>query len=320
MSKAAELPSIDVHTHVGMDFAFFRAGRWPYAATVQDLLERLDRYGIDQAAAFPFVVASAFDPDAFIEHNDFQLLDDRFPYDFENAQLLTEIEWLDATDRVMPLLMFDPGRRVPEQVESLTRLIEQSRDRIFGLKTQTEVLRSPIRKLLDESRDILELAQQHDLPVLFHTAVSPNDKCSQVQDCLDVAEAWPNVRFNLAHSLRFDRPGLERAAALPNVWVDCSAHIIHCRLAVKDLHIVASKENRVDADYTKPAQVLEAIHAILGDSYMWGSDTPFNSWCDRGAQLICTYGEEIDVLQALPEAVRESMLRAAPHAWLHGKR
>ncbi|MFW6059766.1 MAG: amidohydrolase family protein [Phycisphaeraceae bacterium] len=315
MNERGELPSVDVHTHVGVDYAFFRAGWWPYAATAQDLLERLDRYGIDQAVCFPFVVASAFDTDAFVRDRAFELIEGRFPFDYENPRLVTEIEWLGAQDRLLPLAFFDPGRRVAEQVAALEGLA----DRVAGLKAQTEVLRSPIRDLLGEARDILEIARSHDLPVLFHTSVNPNDQCSQVRDCLDVAEAWPDVRFNLAHSLRFDREGLERAAALPNVWVDCSAHVIHCRLAQQDLAAVAPKGRRVDADYSKPAPVLEAIHAILGDAYMWGSDAPFNSWCDDGIKLITAYSDEIEVLDALPAPIRDSMLRAAPHAWLHGK-
>ncbi len=315
MTEQSSLPSVDVHTHVGIDLGFYLGGYWPYAATAQDLLERLDRYGIDRAVCFPFVLSSAFDPYAFANDRRFVLREGRFPYDYENPMLLTEIERLGASDRLDTLAMFDPARRIPEQVRALEGLA----DRVAGLKTQTEVLHSPIRNLLTEARDILEIARDRNLPVLFHTAVAPTDECSQVRDCLDVAEAWPDVRFNLAHSLRFDREGLERAAGLPNVWVDCSAHIIHCRLAVQNLPVVALPERRVEADYSQPAQVLEAVHAILGDRYMWGSDTPFMSWCDDGIRLVCTYGEEIDVLNALPPAIRESMLRSAPHAWLHGE-
>src|SRR5690606_23491813 len=36
----------DVHTHVGLDTAFYLSGWWPYAATVQELLEHMDASGI----------------------------------------------------------------------------------------------------------------------------------------------------------------------------------------------------------------------------------------------------------------------------------
>ena len=314
MNQADALPSVDVHTHVGTDYAFFLAGWWPYAGMTQDLVQRLDRYGIDQAVCFPFVVPSAMDPYQFAADRSLTLRDGRFPYDHENPALITEIHRLGFEQRLKPLAMFDPGRCISPQVRALEELAGD----VAGLKTQTEVLRSPIRNLIGEARDILRVAEAHDLPVLFHTAVSPSDANSQVRDCLDVAEAWPNVRFNLAHSLRFDREGLKRAAELPNVWVDCSAHLIHCRLAQRDIPAVAPPDERVDADYADPAAVLQAVHAILGERYMWGSDTPFNSWCDDGIQLVCEYGEEVATLNALPDAVRHSMSRRAPHDWLYG--
>ncbi|MCX5661080.1 MAG: amidohydrolase family protein [Planctomycetota bacterium] len=189
---------------------------------------------------------------------------------------------------------------------------------------QATILEAPIAALLKEGRAIMEFADAHALPVLFHTSIIPTDQFSQVADCLRVAEAFPRVRFNLAHSLRFDEPGLRRAAKLPNVWVDCSAHLAHCGLAREGSLVVAAKQNLVDADYARPAQVLETIHHLLGGSatnkYLWGSDNPFMSWCDDTMRSIFSYREEADVLHALPAAVRESMATRGPEAWLLGKR
>ena len=105
-----------------------------------------------------------------------------------------------------------------------------------------------------------------------------------------MAEAFPRVRFNLAHSLRFSREDLCRAAELPNVWVDCSAHWNHCTLALRDSPVIPPKPDRVDADYSKPADVLQAVHAILRGKYLWGSDNPFMSWCDDRLRLVFTLG------------------------------
>src|SRR5205814_920301 len=102
--------------------------------------------------------------------------------------------------------MFDPSRKIPEQLQSLEKL----RPQIRGLKTQSTVIRSPIRGLLDQGRDLMLFAEQHDLPVLFHTSYHPNDSWAQIKDCLAIAEAFPKVRFNLAHSLRFSAPDLKR--------------------------------------------------------------------------------------------------------------
>lgn len=305
----------DVHTHVGADLGFFLRGWWPYAATTTDLLTQMDLSGITKAVCFPFTLPSAFDSYAFADRNVVELLPGRFPFDRENQLLSQEIARLNLGDRLLQFAMFDPAREVAKQVAA----IQQIAPAIHGLKTQTTVLRSNIAKLLDESQDLMLLAEQHDWPVLFHTSYHPGDPWAQINDCLRVAEAYPKVRFNLAHSLRFYLPGLKRAAELPNVWVDCSAHLNHCTLALKDSIVVPPKAERVDADYSKPADVLAAIHTILPGKYMWGSDNPYMSWCDDKLKLLFSYQAEAAPLHALPEKIKLDMAHSAPRAWLGHK-
>jgi predicted TIM-barrel fold metal-dependent hydrolase len=306
----------DVHTHIGIDPAFYLRRWWPYAATAQELLHHMDENGIGRAVCFPFVVPSAFDPYAFADRRAIELTPGRFPFDRENELLSVEIARLDPDNRLLQFGMFDPSREVAPQVKSLERLAPK----LAGLKTQTTVIQSPIRALLNEGRDILKLAQQYDLPVLIHTAVNPADLWAQARDCLDVAEVFPRVRFNLAHSLRYDRAYLQRAASMPNVWVDCSAHLVHCELAAKNAPAIAPREQRVDADYTKPTEVLAILHELLGGRYLWGSDFPFMSWCDDGMSAIHTYKQEADALHALPLRVRDDIAGRAPEEWLFGDR
>lgn len=302
----------DVHTHVGLDQGFLLRGWWPYAASTTDLITQMDLNGIAKAVCFPFTLPSAFDPYAFADRNAVELLPGRFPFDRENHLLATEIERLSLKGRLIQFAMFDPAREVAEQVKSIETLV----GKIGGLKTQSTVLRSNVAKLLDESRDLMLLAERHDLPVLFHTSYSKADTWAQVNDCLAVAEAYPKVRFNLAHSLRFDLAGLKRAAELPNVWVDCSAHLNHCTLALKDSPVVPPRGERVDADYSKPASVLATVHGIMKGKYLWGSDNPYMSWCDDRLRLLFSYREEAAPLHALQEAVKVDMAYTAPRAWL----
>jgi predicted TIM-barrel fold metal-dependent hydrolase len=307
------LPTYDVHTHVGLDAGFFLRGWWPYAATTADLLAQMDAHGIDRAVCFPFTLPTAFDPYAFGERNEVQLLPGRFPFDRENGLLAQEIERLGHSERLLQFAMFDPSREVDRQVKAIRPLL----GRIRGLKTQSTVIRSPVRALLDHGRPLMELVEQHNLPVLFHTSV--NDPWAHAADCLAVAQAFPRVRFNLAHSCRFHAPLLRECAATPNVWVDCSAHLAHCWLARQNSPAVAPISDRVVADYERPAKVLETIFAMLGDRYLWGSDNPYMSWCDDKLKLVFTYAQEMDIVRALPERIRTSMLTAAPRAWLFGQ-
>jgi predicted TIM-barrel fold metal-dependent hydrolase len=302
----------DVHTHIGLDTGFYLRGWWPYASTARDLLEQMDAHGIDRAVCFPFTLPSAFDVSAFASQNDVRLLPKRFPFDRENALLAQEIERVDPQRRLLQFAMFDPAREIDQQVEAIRPLV----GKMAGLKTQSTVLRSSVRELLDQGRALMELASEHDLPVLFHTSV--NDSWAQVSDCLAVAREYSSVRFNLAHSLRFHEPSLREAAKLPNVWVDCSAHLAHCQLARENRSAVAPIGDRVDADYANPSGVLEMVHGILGEKYMWGSDNPFMSWYDDKLRILYTYRQEMDVVLDLSERVRQSMLCDAPHAWLYG--
>jgi hypothetical protein len=304
----------DVHTHVGLDAGFYLRGWWPYAATAQNLLEQMDACRIDRAVCFPFTLPSAFDPYAFAATGEIKLLPNRVPFDRENALLRQEIDRLDKDKRLLQFAMFDPARCVSEQV----RLIEPLIGRIAGLKAQTTVLESNIRALLDSGRLLMDLAVRHNLPVLLHTSIAPADKWAQVADCLDVARAFPGVRFNLAHSLRFHAQHLRTAAKMPNVWVDCSALLVHCQLARDNSPAVAIKSDRLDADYTQPARVLSTLHDVLAGRCLWGSDNPYMSWCSDAMRVIYSYKEEAAVLHAQLADVRRSVATDASEAWLFG--
>lgn len=306
----------DIHNHIGMDLGFYLRGWWPYAATAQDMIQHLDAHGIDRAIVFPFGLPSAFDPYAFAQRHKVELLHDRTPFDLENPMLLTELERLDPAHRLDALMMFDPTRRVSEQMRNLESLFARSGRGPVGLKVQATILESPIRGLLGVGRPIMEFADARRLPVLIHTSINRADTWSQAGDCLDVAEAFPGARFNLAHSLRFSVPHLNRARALPNVWVDCAAHLNHCEAARRDWPLVADKPTRLDADYHNPTAVLAALHDMLGDRMLWGSDNPFMSWCDDEFRLLYSYEKEVAALKALPPHVVHAIASKNPEAWL----
>jgi predicted TIM-barrel fold metal-dependent hydrolase len=305
----------DVHTHIGIDPGFYYRGWWPYASTVQDLLNVMQAHGIDRAVSFPFCVAEAYDYEAFAYQRQVKLRPGRVPYERENAMLVQEIERIDLERRLLPLAMFDPNREVPAQVAALRKLAP----RLTGLKLQGTVIQSPVRGLLDVGKPLMELAAEFDLPVLIHTSIGDTDTWSQTRDCMGVAAANPKVRFNLAHSMRFHEASLRESRNLPNVWIDCSAHLAHCLGVQREFGYIAKPDQRVKADYHNPVDVLLKIYDIIGDRYLWGSDNPFMSWCDDTIRAVFTYQQEADVLHALPAKVKQSMGSDAPRAWLGGK-
>jgi predicted TIM-barrel fold metal-dependent hydrolase len=301
---------IDCHTHVGIELGQYLTGGFPYGQHLNDLVSEGGSYGINRWIVFPMVTHLAQNIAALREGNVIaEGAIEAVPYAWENRRLMSEIYTLfhEAGRATLPFAMFDPARKAKEQGQALRALREEYS--FFGLKTQTTMLQSPIKTLLAEGRVFLELAQEWNLPLLIHSSVHPGDEWAQASDILDVAEQWPQVRFCLAHSCRFDRICLDRVAALPNCWFDCSAHGIHCVLATQDSPVVTPAERRFDSDYTRPGQVLCDMAAAYGDKLMWGSDAPYYSFASRAADsiisLLSTYGAEVKYFDELPPAARQ---------------
>ena len=318
----------DCHTHVGIELGHWLTGAFPYAQTYPDLIRDLDAAGIDKVVVFPMVTHFAMDLEAMHAGQVATSATSwsAFPYQFENSQLLHEIYELfdELADRAEPLMMIDPSRHPAEQIESIEGLSE--RYRIAGLKMQGTMTQSYVSDL--PSSGFLELAAERDWPVLIHSAVHPDDPWSQVMDILDVVEATPAVRFNVAHSLRFDKLGLDRLAGLPNSWCDCSAHCIHCELACEpDSPVVAPPSRRFEADYADPGQVLAALAEAYPKQMLWGSDAPYYSFVatfvrpDGTASkydLRSSMTRETAALRALSEEAVGRVASTNSEAWLKG--
>ncbi len=308
MSADVAPPCIDIHNHLGVDLLFYLQGDFPYAQDWPTLLRDGDRGGVTHFGVFPMVSTSAWDLDGIrAGRRDFPGHEGAVPYAFENRRLAKEVYELQGTaaDRALPFAMVDPARELPGQLRELTALCQDYR--FNGLKIQPTILQSPIRNLLDEGRGLLEFSAEHDLPWIIHSSIDPTDDWSQCTDILAVAEAWPQVRFCLAHSCRFHLPSLQRVAALPNTWIDCSAHLIHCQAAVQNLPAVAVPAERLDADYTDGAAVLEALAATCPGKLMWGSDSPFYTYVDPQLALTSSYAAEVAALRALPAGLQQEI-------------
>lgn len=308
---------IDSHVHIGVDPLFYLSGWSPYCLDLPRLQIMTEGSGIDRWVVFPFVSYMALDPEALRrEEIRLGLSSDPVPYRFENHRLLGDLARLDASSRAqyLPFLMADPGRQPADQVavwETLTK-----KHQVHGIKIQATIIQSPITELLGPAACMVDFAEERNLPFLIHSSIHPGDPWSQCSDILRIAESRPRVRFVLAHSCRFHKPSLDRVAALPNTWFDCSAHIIHCRSAVDGLPNVAVTAERFDTDYTSPATVLRDLANAYPQKLIWGSDAPFYAYEDNTLQLRATYREEIDVLAAMSPAVQAAISCQNTKAWL----
>ncbi len=303
---------IDAHTHVGIAPKFYYQFGYPYALSLEDLLIRMDTLGIDFSVVFPFVDSAFYKTDPASGKIKTTTASCNFPYEIENRNLLNEIyEIFPApSQRVLPFLMFDPSRETEKQAENLRELAELYP--VFGLKTATTYIQAFVKDLETKGAPILNFARERQLPIVFHSSVHPDDPWASVYDIVDFAERHPDIRVCIAHSARFLKPVLEKAAQLPNCFVDFSAFVIHCKLAVQDSPAVAPKETRFPGDYSHPAVVMTQLAKAYPDTMIWGSDTPFYYWIQkyytaRGQlvedRLTCGYNEEAQLLKNLPQKI-----------------
>lgn len=311
---------IDNHVHIGVDPLFYLQGWSPYCLDLPQLHLEAEGTGINQWVVFPFVSYAALDCEALRQGRiAMGGGEDEIPYRFENRRLLEELNRLNPGVRAgfRQFLIADPGRQAAGQVlewESLSR-----EHRFHGIKIQATIIQSPITSLLAGAQCMLDFAEKRNLPFLIHSSIDPSDIWSQCADILRVVEARPGIRFVLAHSCRFHRKSLERVAALPNAWFDCSAHVIHCHSAARNLPVVAAPADRFPSDYSSPETVLRDLAEAYPDKLIWGSDAPFYSYEDKDIQLHSSYRREAAVLGALSPVLQELVSHRNTLAWLEGK-
>jgi predicted TIM-barrel fold metal-dependent hydrolase len=298
---------IDCHNHVGADVMFYLRGDFPYAQHLVAMTDEGGALGIDRWVVFPFVANLSLDISAMRRGEIVYGGLERVPYAFENRRLMHEIYELfpEQGKRCLPFAMLDPMR---EQVSQIAALRELRRDfPFYGLKLQTTIIQAFVKTLLDAGRGFVELAEGWDIPFIIHSSIGAEDPWAQAMDILDIAERFPNVRFCLAHSCRYDREALDRVQQLPNTWFDCSAHCIHCDGAVQDMPYIAPRARRFDTDYTNPGRVIADLAAAYPRKFLWGSDSPYYSYVamlgTKRIALISTYRREIEALRASPPEV-----------------
>jgi predicted TIM-barrel fold metal-dependent hydrolase len=298
---------IDCHNHLGVDLFFYLNGYHPYAQDLPAMVTEGRHCGIDRWVVFPMVSNLTFDVPAMRQTKLVPGGCETVPYAFENERMLRELYELypDLGRLTLPFAILDPLREPAAQIRKLREL--HARFPFHGLKIQATVIKSDVNALLREGRGFLDLAAELNLPFLIHSSVAPEDTWSQARDILKVAEATPRVRFCLAHSCRYDRECLDRVAELPNTWFDCSAHRIHCESVVRGFPNVAPPARRFDADYRNPTAVMQALAAAYPTKFIWGSDSPFQSYVDKDYSLRSTYAEEVACLNALPAKLQQAI-------------
>ena len=322
----------DVHTHVGVSLKAYAGREYPYAQSLESLYYRQRCCGVDLSVVFPFGPELHFDLGVLMRTG--RMVPARVPYSEapyvrENHLLFTELHRFcpEHRERFLPFVSVDPVRGVPAQLQALRALGAEYP--IYGIKVSPVACQSRVTGLLHEGRPLLDYAEEHDLPVLFHVTVDPEEEFSQAADTFWVCESRPALRFCLAHCIGFHRRFLERAGALPNVWVDTSALKIQVLAAYQGAPFMAAPADRFDWDYSDHRHVMRSLVERFPDTVVWGSDSPYYSFMVQRLQgegsvvafnLKGTYEEEKTALDALPPRLRDGACSRNTAAFLFGGR
>ena len=319
---------IDAHSHVGVAFDSYLQCGYPYCLSFEDACVRMKFLGVDHAVIMTLGGSTYFRLSSVpVERPETTEEFSRFPYELENRNLFLEIHEIfpEYTDMALPFATFDPSRKTGEQAAFLEELYE--RYHFVGLKTCTTYIQSFVSDLATVGRPIVDVARRHDLPIIFHSSYDKKDPWAPLADILAFAESHPDIRVCLAHSARFHRPSLERAASLENCFVDLSAFDIHCLLVRQENRAVPPRAERFEADYENPAGVMEKIVADYPGTILWASDTPGNYYirkhCDATGEVVdialrSAFDREVKLLRSLDREEIDAVARRNTARFLFG--
>ena len=305
---------VDVHAHVGINVKAFAETGFPYCSSVEDLFYRQTANGVDCSLVFPTSPELFFDIPHYVETG--KLIPaarplSPAPYVQENRMLLYDVFRFcpERSSHFLPFVSVDPGRMIQEQLASLRELEQEFP--IYGFKIAPVACQTKVTKLLEEGEAFLEFARARNWPILFHVTTDPREEFSGAEDTFEVLEKHPELRYCLAHCIGLDRGYLDRADAMPNVWVDTSALKIQVQLAHENSPVMALPPDRLECDCSDHLKVMQALVQRYPKTIVWGSDAPAHSYITRRLQgeghyyefrLKGTYEQEkaaLDILSAV---------------------
>ncbi len=280
---------IDAHSHIGIALREAAQINYPYCSSAEDLAYRQKANAVDCGIVFPISPALYYDLPTLIESGELSPAAkpvSRVPYERENRLLLTDVYRFcpEHSHRFLPFVSVDPGRLIDEQIASLEELEQEFP--IYGIKIHPLMCQSRALALLDAGRPLMTFFAERNWPVLFHATTDPSDPYSQAADIIQVIERYPGTRFCMAHCVGCHRESLDRAAALPNAWVDTAALKIQV-----DLFRAEKSPAMLDLDYRDHTRVFQALVERYPTTMLWATDAPYHSYITRRLQAPGVYRE-----------------------------
>jgi predicted TIM-barrel fold metal-dependent hydrolase len=248
-----KLKIIDCHANVGWDVSNTRKNLFPIGQNYNELLEKMDKYGITKSIILPFPSPGG------------QFNDNDFWFEFENQYL---IEANNYSKRLIPFPGVNPGdKRSVSNIKTLTAF------GIKGIKFSHQIpMNFSIDKLINNR--LMRIVLDNGLIFMIHIGTGKEPGSQDIHTTLNyavkVAKRYPDIKFIFCHLGRLQWSLLE-ALNLENVHVDTSALSMH----------------RSFGEFTalEPIRMLErlspvgVIEKLVGRGYedkiIFGSDEPY---------------------------------------------
>ena len=157
----------------------------------------------------------------------------------------------------------------------ISQIIEQNRDRIFGLKFHPKVLNAPITKnsQVDENYvNYLKMAQEKKLPCLFHTEKGNITSATQVYE---LAKKAPNASVILGHCGGYD--GIDEAIEVIKKSIKNNDAKLYCDISWLDW-----KNDLPDGAHKSVKKLIEQLKKINAlDRILFGTDAPLGCFGEK---------------------------------------
>ncbi len=274
---------IDIHTHIGKDVLFDNMDihKELNKETANSLLKRMDDFEVTYSVVMAQPFPTYYDPNSIHLEKMKPSGKDVFPYRLENEFILSECN---GKDRLLPFLFVDPSEKLEEQVEYIKSKIKGT-NRIYGIKVHPFATHSYPQSIIDS--ELVVLMRAYNLPIIFH---SGSDVYSNPQNIIELSEAHPDIRIDMAHLCGFDRDLFKNLPDNKNLFIDISPFVSLCKSVIhKDFSVVS--KNYLELDYIDIKEVLIYFVSNYREKLMWGTDTPWHNVTNTSYEMENTFLE-----------------------------
>jgi len=247
--------AIDFHVNIGTDASNIRTNLIPTGQGFQELLAKMEKFGIDKAVILPFPSPRR------------QFSKEGFWYDYENNLIINAYRF--APKQLVPFVAVNPCDN--ESVANVKTLIGLHPIKGVKLSHQPPMLFS-IEQLI--GNPLMKIIRDSGVPLMIHIGTGRERDAGKFHTTLNyavkVAKEHPDIKFVFAHLGRLHWSMLE-ALTLENVWFDTSG----LSMWKAWMEFIAEEPLRIFKVSTPPEVIERLVELGWERKLLFGSDEPY---------------------------------------------